>query len=134
MYGRRGVLHLLRYCTFISRFLSAFLFYSWVGLFFYDSMAVYVFVVCMGVCVAVVLVWWGSSLFLAGSSRGWWQPGRTAEQEARRNNQTATADMLRDWKEPSQVRAEATYRDILVHNNLSCTLNHYASLTAVSNA
>ena len=51
MYGRRGVLHLLLYCTCISPFSSPFLFYSWVRLFFLDSMAVYVFVVCMYVSV-----------------------------------------------------------------------------------
>ena len=45
MYGRRGGLHLLLYCTCISPFLSPFLFFSWVRLFFLDSIAVYVFVV-----------------------------------------------------------------------------------------
>ena len=51
MYGRRGDLHLLLYCTCISPFLSPFLFYAWVRLFFLYSMAVYVFVVCMNVSV-----------------------------------------------------------------------------------
>ena len=59
--GRRGVLHLLLYCTCKSPFLSPFLFYSWVSLFFLDYMAVSVFVVCMYVAV----VWWGSSLSLS---------------------------------------------------------------------
>ena len=57
-----GVLHLLLYCTCISPFLSPFLYYSWVRLFFYDSMAVYVIVVCMYVSVWCGVVW-GSSLF-----------------------------------------------------------------------
>jgi hypothetical protein len=51
MYGRRGVIHLLLYCTCISSFLPSFLFYAWVRLFFLDSMAVFVFVVCMYVSV-----------------------------------------------------------------------------------
>jgi hypothetical protein len=56
MYGRRGVLHLLPYSTCISPFLSSFLFYSWVRLFFLYSMAVCVFVVCM-----YVFVWCGGA-------------------------------------------------------------------------
>jgi hypothetical protein len=56
MYGRRGVLHPLLYCTRISPFLSPFVFYSWVRLFFLYSMAVYVFVVCM-----YVSVWCGGA-------------------------------------------------------------------------
>jgi hypothetical protein len=46
----------------------------------------------------------------------------TAEETARRWGHTATAYMLRDWEEPSQVRAEATYRNIL-----SCNLKNYTS-------
>ena len=59
-----GVLHLLLYCTCISPFLSPFLFYSWVRLFFYDSMAVYVIVVCMYVSVWLRcgVVWCGVGL------------------------------------------------------------------------
>ena len=49
MYGRRGVLHLLLFCTCISPFLSPFLFYACVRLFFLYSMAVYVFV-CVCIC------------------------------------------------------------------------------------
>jgi hypothetical protein len=56
MYGRRGVLHLLLYCICISPFLSPFLFYAWVRLFFLDFMAVCVFVVCM-----YVSVWCGGA-------------------------------------------------------------------------
>ena len=37
-------------------FLSPFLFYSWVRLFFLDSMAVYLFVVCMCLCGVVGLL------------------------------------------------------------------------------
>ena len=47
--GGEGVLHLLLYSTCTSPFLSPFVFYAWVRLFFLDSMAVYVFVVCMSV-------------------------------------------------------------------------------------
>ena len=54
--GGEGDFHLLLYCTCISPFLSPFLFYSWVRLFFLDSMAVYVFVVCM-----YVSVWCGGA-------------------------------------------------------------------------
>ena len=79
---------------------------------------VYVFV-----CVAVG--WCGGApLSFSLDRRG---DGQTAEQRARRWGQPATADMLKDWKKLSQVRMEATYCDILVHPNLSCTLNHYAS-------
>ena len=55
MYGRRGDLHLLLYCTCISPFLSPFLFNSWVRLFFLYSMAVYVFVVCVCMCLCGVV-------------------------------------------------------------------------------
>ena len=79
-------------------------------------MAVYVFVVCM-----YVSVWCGSSL-----SRGWWQFGDTAEQRARIMSQPATADMLRNWRKPSQVRAEAAFVDILVHPTYPASLYHHA--------
>jgi hypothetical protein len=59
--GGEGGLHPLLYCTCISLNLSSFLFFSWVRLFFLDSMAVYLFVVC---------VWWGSSLSFSLDRRG----------------------------------------------------------------
>ena len=61
MYGRRGVLHLLLYCTCISPFSSPFVFYSWVRLFFLNCMAVYVSVVCMYcmcMCLCGMVVAW----------------------------------------------------------------------------
>jgi hypothetical protein len=51
MYGRRGVLYLLLYCTCISPFSSPFLFYFWVRLVFLNFMAVCVFFVYMFVSV-----------------------------------------------------------------------------------
>jgi hypothetical protein len=50
------VLNLLLYSTCTSPFLSPFVFYAWVRLFFLDSMAVFVFVVCM-----YVSVWCGGA-------------------------------------------------------------------------
>ena len=47
MLGGEGVYIYFSICTCTSPFLSPFLFYSWVRLFFLDSMAVYVFVVSM---------------------------------------------------------------------------------------
>ena len=54
--------------------LSPFLFYSWVRLFFLDSMAVYVFVVCM-------YMWRGSSLSFSLDRRG--DGGSMAGQQSR---------------------------------------------------
>ena len=70
MYGRRGVLHLLLYSTCTSPFLSPFLVYAWVRLFFLDSMAVYVFVVCVSVWCGVAPL--SLSLWIvAGMVVGW---------------------------------------------------------------
>ncbi len=51
-----GGFHLLLYSTCTSPFLSPFLFYAWVRFFFLESIAVYVFVVCM-----YVSVWCGGA-------------------------------------------------------------------------
>ena len=112
MYGRRGV---LLNCTCISPFSSPFLFYSWVSLFFLDSMAVYVFVVCLYGCGVVWcgVVWLGSSLFLSGSSRGW------CRQQSRWRGAIARLQLRRCWGLGRSHR-RSTYRDILAHPNLSC--------------
>ncbi len=66
------MLNLLLYCTCTSPFLSLFVFYACFRLFFLDSMAVYVFVVCM-----YVSVWCGvaplslSLWIVAGMVVGW---------------------------------------------------------------
>ncbi len=76
MYGRRGVLNLLLYCTCTSPFLSPFVFYARFRLFFLDSIAVYVFVVCM-----YVSVWCGGaplslSLWIVAGMVVAWQDSR----------------------------------------------------------
>ena len=52
---------LLLYFTCISPFSFFFLFYSWVKLFFLDSMAVYAFCCCVRMCLCGV-VWCGVAL------------------------------------------------------------------------
>ena len=85
MYGRRRVLHLLLYCTYISPFLSPFLFYSWVRLFILDSMAV---------CVCCVYVWLWCSFSLDRRGDG----GSMAGQQSRRRGAGAILQLPTCWR------------------------------------
>ena len=104
MYGRRGVLHLLLYCTLFVPFSLLFL----GQVIFPYSMAVYVFVVCM-----YVSVWCGGaplSLSLwnvAGMVIAWQDSRADGEAEGPQCN-------------CGDAEKGNTGRDILVRPNLSC--------------
>ena len=121
MYGRRGDLHLLLYCTCISPFLSPFLFYAWVRLFFLESIAVYVFVVCM-----YVSVWCGGaplslSLWIVAGMVVVWHDSR-AEGEG-----LWTYCNCKDAEGMEEAITGQGDSYLPRQPNLSCTPNHYHS-------